>query len=292
MQDTITQDKTGAALDKYRFALFQEVAEGMTNDAVFPTGFDVVLRLRRILQDPNYSLDQLAKVVGTEPVVSLRLVNLANSAAYRRGNPIRTVKDAVGRLGVNSVRSIAMSVVMAELLNSKGMSIYGQVTQSLWEHSLRTACASQVISRRLTRVNPDEAMLAGLVHDVGVFYLLYRFANHEELLQRPDSSIHLAARWHEAIGHHLLMVMGVPDEVAEACLDHDSNRPIPARPVGLTDVVYVGNMIAGGVASWLGASAETVAADQLAAEAREIHADLMPEIEDYQAELGALLGPG
>ena len=42
-------------------------------------------------------------------------------------------------------------------------------------------------------------MLAGLVHDIGVFYLLYRFARHEELRQRPNSALHLAARWHDLI---------------------------------------------------------------------------------------------
>lgn len=289
MHDVLDSDKSGHELNQLRFDLLKELAEGLVDDSVFPTGFDVTVQLRKVLQDPLYTIDQIARLVSTDPVVSLQLINLANSAAHRRGDLVKSVKDAVNRIGVDSVRAIAMSIAMKQLLRSKEMAIYRSITQSLWEHSLHTACACQVIGKRLTRFNPDEAMLAGLVHDIGVFYLLYRFSSHEELRNRPVSAKFLAAHWHEAIGHQLLIAIRMPEEVAEACFDHDSNRPIPSRPSSLSDVVYVGNLISGGISAWLGSNEETAVSDRLVTEAREIYADLLAEIDAYQNELAGML---
>jgi HD-like signal output (HDOD) protein len=252
MDTTPTDDKKGDALNAQRFHMLEDIAKELAGDVVFPTAFDVVTRLRKALHDPSLSLDRLADVIEVEPLISVRLIGLANSAAYsRRGPEVRSVKAAVQRLGLNIVRSTAMAIAMNQLLRSKELVEFSGLADKLWQHSLHTAAAAEVVARRMTRISADEALLAGLVHDLGAFYMLYRASRYAELRARPDSLKYLIMQWHESIGHTLLIALGLPEAVADAMRDHDKPRPTPPAPRNLADVVYTGNMLAGGMHEWL-----------------------------------------
>lgn len=246
------QDKTGDALKAQRFQMLEDIAKELQGEVVFPTYFDAVLRIRKALQDPNHSIGELANSISTEPLISAKLLRLANSVAFNpRGVEVNDMKSAVTRLGLNAVRSTAMSIVMNQLLRAKGMADYTQLTQSLWVHSIKTASAAKVIAKQLTRFNPDEAFLAGLVHDLGAFYMLYRATQYEELKSRPDSVKYLIVQWHESIGVSLLDALGMPTEIVEATVDHDQLRPCPPTIRELSDVIYIANMLADGHFEWL-----------------------------------------
>lgn len=247
-------NKTGAALSEQRFHMLEDIAKDLAGEVVFPTTFDLVVRLRKVLQDPNLSIDQIVAFVSLDPLMSARLLSLANSAAFASpGKAIRSIHDAVYRLGLNHVRSCAMAIAMGQLLRAKDMVEFSDLAQKLWNHSLHTASATYVISQRMeTKINPDDAMLAGLVHDLGAFYMLYRVTQYSELRQRPDTVKYLIMQWHESIGHALLIALGVPEDIAEAAREHDQPRQLPAKPRNLTDIVYAGNLLAGGMFEWLG----------------------------------------
>ncbi len=282
-------DKKGEALERQRFQLLSDIAKDLSDETTFPTCFDLVIRLRKALQDPDQTIDQIARLISIEPLIPLRLIHLANSALYSRGVEVKDAKAAIQRLGLRHVRSAAMAIAMTQLLNSKDMVVFGELPQQLWDHSLRAACAAQVIARRMTRINPDEAMLAGLVHDLGAFYLLYRFSQYEELRQRPDTTRFLVARWHESIGHSLLMALGIPEEIAQAMLDHDTPRPLPHPPNNLSDLVYVANILAGSRSAWLDLGPDSNAEKAAKAEANQSYEEWLGEIEAVEYEMRAML---
>ena len=287
MENSPTSDKTGAALNEQRFQMLQDIAKELATDVVFPTSFDLVSRLRKLLQNPNLSIDQVATFVGVEPLISARLISMANSAAFgSTGKQIKTVHDAVLRLGLNNVRTTAIAIAMNQLLRSKELVKFSDLTDRLWQHSLHTAVAAELIARHMTRISPDEALLAGMVHDLGAFYMLYRATQYEELRQRPDTIKHLIIQWHESIGHALLIALGIPEEIAEAMREHDQPRPLPEKPRNLTDVVYVANLLAGGIFEWLGRDAPAEA-NQYALTPQYL--ELAEEIGDHERELRAVL---
>lgn len=253
MDSPLDQDKTGSELNAQRFQMLEDIAKELSGEVVFPTYFDAAVRLRKAMQDPNQSLDAIANALGIEPLISTKLLHLANSVLYNpSGNPVRSLQAAISRLGLDTVRSTALAIAMNQLLRSKDMADFSDLTRNLWEHSLRTASAAYVIARRLTRYKPDEAMLAGLVHDLGAFYMLYRATQYPELRSRPDSVRYLIIQWHESIGHTLLLALGLPEDLAEAVREHDQPRQAPpAVPRNLTDIVYVANLMAGGAHEWL-----------------------------------------
>lgn len=277
-------DKRGADLDRQRFQILTDIAAELSSEVVFPTSFDVVVKLRKALQDPQISLPRIAAMIALEPFLATRVIALANSAMYNPGQmAVKDVKRAIERIGLNVVRSTAMAIAMRQLVQSRKVVGFQELSQRLWGHSLRSASAAYVLAKRLTRLNPDEALMAGLVHDLGAFYMIYRAGHYEELLLRPDTAKYLVLRWHEAVGHALAVALGMPDEIADAMQDHDQPRVVPDPPKTLADVVYLANLIAGGKFEWADFAEDgpSIRLDDV----RELGEAFRDEIDRHQAEM-------
>jgi len=278
------QDKKGDALKAQRFQMLEDIAKELSGEVVFPTYFDAVLRLRKVLQDASQSIGGIAAAVSLEPLISAKLLHLANSVAFNpEGREVVDLKSAIARLGVNAVRTAAMSIVMNQLMRAKGMADFADLTHSLWDHSIKTAAAARIIAKSMTRLNPDEAMLAGLIHDLGAFYMLYRATQYEELRHRPDSVKYLIIQWHESIGVSLLNAIGIPEEIVEATVEHDQIRPPPSSIRSLSEVIYVANMLAEGHFEWLMQGKPDCPAELIAL--NEKYGHLMPEIDALMIEM-------
>jgi putative nucleotidyltransferase with HDIG domain len=277
-------DKKGDALKSQRFQMLADIAKELSGEVVFPTYFDAVLRLRKILNDPDLSMADIAHAVAVEPLISAKLLQLANSAAFNAGGKqLVDLKSAITRLGLNSVRTTALSIVMTQLMRAKGMADFSELTHSLWEHSITTAAAANIVARKLSRQNPEEAMLAGLIHDLGAFYMLYRATQYDELRHRPDTVKYLIIQWHESIGVSLLNALGLPEEIVESTIDHDHMRPTPTTIRNLSDIVYVANMLSGGHFEWLMQDQPEIPAEMNILEEKYGH--LRPEIDALAAEM-------
>ena len=278
------QDITGDALKAQRFKMLEDIAHELAGEVVFPTYFDAVMRLRKVLQDPNNSIGDIANAVVLEPLISAKLLHLSNSVAYNpSGKEITDLKSAISRLGIQTVKNTAMAIVMAQLLRARNMAAFTDLTQELWKHTIKTAAASRILAREKTRINPEEALFAGLVHDLGAFYMLYRAAQYPELVERPDSLKYLMINWHESIGVSLLNALGIPQEIVDATIDHDHARPIPVTIRTMGDIVYVANMLAGGHFEWLMQDQADMEADIDGLRAQ--YAEQLPEIDAFTEEM-------
>lgn len=245
-----TGGNKGTDLKSQRFQMLEDIALDLYgNEFSFPTCFDAALRIRDVLRKNSASLREIAHEVAMEPLVVSRLLRMANSVSQSTGSKqITEVEAAIGRLGLEMSRSVAFAVAMDQLLRSKDLVVFGDVPRQVWMHSLHTAAAARVLARKFTHQSVDDAFIAGLVHDLGAFYLLYRAAQYEELRARPETVKHLIAEWHESIGESLLGALGLPECVIVATHEHDQPRPSVLSPHTLTDVVYVANLLSGGPA--------------------------------------------
>ena len=278
------RDKKGDELKAQRFEMLADIAKELSGEVIFPTYFDAVLRLRKVLQDSSLSIIEIAAAVSMEPLIGAKLLHLANSVAFNpAGLEVVDLKSALTRLGVNAVRTTAMSIVMSQLMRAKGMANFAELTHALWDHSIKTAAAARIIAKNLTRLNPEEAMLAGLIHDLGAFYMLYRATQYEELRHRPDSVRYLIIQWHESIGVSLLNAIGIPEEIVDATVDHDQVRSTPSPIRSLPEVVYVANMLAGGHFEWLMQNQSDYPADLTLL--NEKYDYLLPEIDALVVEM-------
>ena len=220
MSPTREEDKTGDALKAQRFRMLEDIATEMSRKLVFPTCFDVTIRLRELLDDPDAPIEKISAAVSLDPMISSRLLSAANSVLNRRdGPPCKDLQSAIMRIGTKSVRSLALGIAMRQLLLAKDLTDFDGTSRRLWTHSVTTAAACSILAQKFGRVTADQALFAGLVHDLGASYMLYRAAQYDELRERPDTVRHLVYQWHESIGESLLFSLGIPEEIAIATRD-------------------------------------------------------------------------
>src|SRR5574343_1528929 len=233
------------------FKILEDIARDLSGDEItFPTFLDITFQVRSALKDPNLSIEQLAKLVGAEPLMSAKIIRMANSVALNpSGREIADVKSAIVRVGMEAVRTVSFAVAMEQLLKSKQMQPFEDISQRLWVHTSHVAALCRVLAKKLAKINGDEAMFAGLVHDLGVFYLMSRAANFPEFLNDKAELHALLVGWHDNIGHALLSALGSPESILEAVQMHETDREITAVKK-LSDVLYVANKIANRSASW------------------------------------------
>lgn len=274
----------------FHFGILEEIAQDLSGEANFPTCLDAALVVRNTLREPHVSLERVAQVVSIEPLVASKLLRLANSVPYNpSGRSVSDLKAAISRLGFEAVRTTSLAVAMDQMLKSRQLAAFEDLSKATWEHSLQVAAISRVLARRIGGINSDEALLAGMVHDIGIFYLLYRAAERPEYLDNREAIVELVVGWHESIGENLLHALGLPERVVDAVRDHDHSHSPADVPCTLKDVLYFANLLAGGNFEWLPGAAEVVETDDKTQD-RARYADLLEEAEEDIRELRAALG--
>lgn len=270
------------------FRILEDIARDLSGDVNFPICMDAAILVRNTLKDPLANLERVVQVVGIEPLISSKLLRLANSVIYNpSGKSITDLATAIGRLGFEAVRTISLAVAMDQMLKSRNLVSYDDIAKKAWEHSIQVAALARVLARRLGRINPDDAMLAGMVHDIGIFYLLYRAAEYQEYRDNEPAMLELLKGWHESIGESLLHILGLPDHITDAVRDHDQLHNIET-PCTVRDVLYFANLLAAHGEEWLPADADSIAVELMRAD-RERYVDIVKEAEDDIAELRASL---
>jgi len=199
-----------------RLDAFNSIAASASRgELTFPANVDASLKLQQALADPDCHIEAAVRLVQADPLLAARTVAIANSAAYNRsGNDITNVRTAVQRLGVRTLQSVVASLIVRQLGSTITEPQLKAKADQLWEHTAHVAALSQVIARRVTRVDPDTALFAGIMHEVGGFYLLSR-ANEFPGILNGD-----AQEWVEhgeqAVGRGVLTKLKVPEAVMQA----------------------------------------------------------------------------
>jgi HD-like signal output (HDOD) protein len=226
-----------------RLEAFKSIAaEAGRGELTFPTSVDATLKLQRALSDPELHIDQAARLVQAEPLLAARTVAIANSVAYNRtGNAITNVRAAVQRVGFRPLNALAAAVIVRQLDSKITQPELRAKADQLWKHSAHVAALSQVIARRVTHVDPETALFAGIVHEVGGFYLLSRAAEFPGLLDGdPEEWIEYGEI---EIGRGVLKKLCVPAPVMEAIeAMWNGLRALP--PENLGDTLMLANDLA------------------------------------------------
>ena len=219
---------------------FRHAARTVTiGEVSFPTSLDASRRVLKAVENPDIGLATLAKIVVAEPLLSAKVIRLANSVALNPTNlPVRDVRQAVLRVGMDPVKSLAMALILDQLRQSQRHSLCRDYANRLWERSVHVAALSYVLSRKLTRLNADEAMFAGIVHDLGRFYLLSRLADFPALLEAPPLLAEIINDFAEVLTEKVLNALNMPDFVVQAVLaSRRYSGPMP--PDNLADLLFI-----------------------------------------------------
>jgi len=237
MPEAVTKDFA------YRF--LRDIAQDLSRKELkFPTFIDASLSVRMALAKKDLSSTELSRVVSSEPLLCARVVALANSAALNpSGREVSDVKNAVLMVGQTAVRSLSVSLAMEQIAHAKELEPFKLQARELWEHCLEVAALAFVIGKRRGLANPDEALFAGLVHDLGHFYLMWRATKFHEINAQTEELRSIVHDWHPGIGAALLQSLDLPETVSRACDEHELSPA--ALPSGsLSELISLSNRCA------------------------------------------------
>ncbi len=206
-----------------------------------PTLPEVALRVRDVVDDENANAHQIANIIGQDAALSARLIQVANSPLYRGRNEIDRLDMVVSRLGNKLVRNLVTSQVMKQMFQATHDAVDTHL-RAVWEHSVQVAAISRVLAGQCPGISPDQAMLAGLLHDIGTLPILYRAEERPELLETPGLLDHLINTLHTRVGGAILRHWAFPEALVQAAEQHeDLTRQHEGGP-DLVDVVQVANL--------------------------------------------------
>jgi HD-like signal output (HDOD) protein len=210
-----------------------------------PSFPDVALRVRRALADEDVSIDQVVRVVSAEPSLVVRLLQLGNSAALNpSGRRLTDLRAAMTRIGFNMARSATIAFAMSQLRRAEAYKGLEKPFNELWLASTRVAAVSFVVAKRQTKVSPELALLAGLLHTVGKLYLLTRAARFPELLNDAAVYPSLVQVWHARIAKAILVNWEMAPAVVDAVQGFEACDREREGEIDLLDILWAGRALA------------------------------------------------
>ncbi|WP_339802360.1 HDOD domain-containing protein [uncultured Marinobacter sp.] len=217
-------------------------AELRSNQISLPSVPDVAWKVRRLADRDDSTADDIARAITADPSMAAKIVRACNSALYRGFSDVRNVRDGVVRLGVRTTRQLVTVFAMREVFRSRQPELQ-KAMDELWEYSRNVAALSYVLAESVSGIDPEEALLAGLLHDLGTIPVLVHAEHHPALF--ADASLLQAAieELRGDVGAAILENWGFPGGFVEAARHgFDWRYECPAEQPQLVDVVIVSRL--------------------------------------------------
>lgn len=228
-----------------RFTFVASLADNLSNGSLeLPSFPEIVVRIRQALEDEHCTTDKLSRLISSEPALAARLLQIANSAAIRRGpESINDVSAAVNRLGRDIVRNSAMSFAIKQLRDAQKLQAAQPYLEVVWNEGMNAAALCYVLAKKFTKLNPDEALLVGLLHGIGKLYILAQAEHHPELFRDQQALHELLDEWHAGIGSAILDSMGFGEGIAAAVGNYLDIEREHAGAADFTDLLTMAHIV-------------------------------------------------
>ncbi len=190
------------------------------NKLQLPSLPNVAFKLKEAMQQ-DIGVHEAVDIIQIDPPIVTKLIQVANSPLYAPTSPITNCLDAVTRLGLEATRSLVMGISLKQLFNCKDKQLLKAI-QQLWKKSLYISSLSFVLAQETETINPEDALLAGLITDIGVIPLLHFAEQYPEqypdLTELENSIPYLRA----PVGALLLHTLGFSEELSN--IPHQSEN--------------------------------------------------------------------
>lgn len=206
-------------------------AELSSGNLQLPSLPEAVIRVRNALAKPDFTTEELARIITTEPALVGSIFTMANSIAFRRsGSETNDLKIAISRIGIGMVQTAATTFALRQLRESAAFQEVEHLLAPEWDRSARVAAATYLIAQKSRKVKPDEALIVGLLHNIGRIYLYSRATKFPEIFESPEQCEQLMASFHTGVGKAIIEHWNLPGETAIAVEQQDDSSPSPDVP--------------------------------------------------------------
>jgi putative nucleotidyltransferase with HDIG domain len=208
-----------------------------------PTVPGIVQKISKMVENPDTSAADVGRLISQDQVLSAKVLRMANSAFFGMSRKISSITQALVILGFDVVKGLVLTSSVFDMVK-KSMT-------GLWEHSIGCAAAAGVIAHRIGREDPEEILVAGLLHDLGKVVLTLQLpedtARILRLTETEKISFYEAEKkvldfTHEDVGLWLAEHWNLPEVLAEPMRYHHDPEKAKLAPVQ-TAVVHLANIV-------------------------------------------------
>lgn len=228
--------------------LFLQLIQDLMADKLeLPSMPDIAVKVRQAINEREAGAGEVAKIIQNDPVVAAQVMKAANSSLFAGQNPVDNLSAAIVRLGLKNTREVVTAVTMRQVFKTKNPLLNKRMVE-LWMHSSLVAAITAVIARRLKGFSADRALLAGLIHDIGVVPMLAHAHDYPELARDPGL-LEAAIKEHRGqVGAMILRRWNFPEDMITVALEAESWHREGGAAGDYADLIVVAQLQSGGMA--------------------------------------------
>jgi len=210
------------------------------NHLILPTLPEVALKVRDAVEKEDASAAEISKIISMDVALSARLLQVCNSPLYRTRMHVENLQTAIARLGNIQVRNLVSSMVMQQMFQATS-DVLDKKMRKAWEHSTNVASISYVLAAA-AGIPKDQALLAGLIHDIGALPIIVHAEDIPELRDDAELLDKIIKKLHTIIGERILRDWEFPQSLIDVAAQHENLNRDPETEVDYVDVVIVANL--------------------------------------------------
>jgi len=205
----------------------EEVIEKAESLSYMPT---IVLKLMEMISDPDITVHEIVAVIEKDQGLVARIFKVSNSAFYGRLQKAENLTDAVITLGLRGIKSFVIAQAVKHVLTIADVDDH-----SLWEHAVKVSITSTVLAKELRYDMPEDALVSGLVHDIGKAFIGSVYPEVPSLIQQKiikdnvtyDEAEQIILDFnHAEIGALITEKWGFPQKIVDVIRHHHSTDGI------------------------------------------------------------------
>lgn len=233
-----TNDKDAQRREAEARICFQLYKDLQIDALLLPSLPALAIRVRQAINDDVSDARAIAQMVENDPAIAAKILKAANSALYGGRGKVETTASAIVRLGTRTTTQLMMGFALNEVFHIKSKAI-GTHVKSLWQHSTHVAAICFAIAREYPCIDPEHALLMGLVHDIGAIPVL-SFADESKLLQEDDELLKsVIVRLQGEMGAMILRQWAFSPDVVSAARDAENWARYHEGQADATDLLIV-----------------------------------------------------
>ena len=216
----------------------QILADAKSGKLILPSPPDWLLKVSSAIQSDRRDCTYIARLIQLDPALAARIIQVANSSLYRGASTISDCQHALMRMGLHTARNLVYVFALRQGFKPKS-AIIGKRMQAVWDHSRRVAAISAVLARHRRGLDPNRALLAGLVHDIGIFPILQYVDQLPELRQDQERLEHILCRLRSTLGTFVLKQWKFDEELCRIPGEAENWLRDTGHPADYADLVVV-----------------------------------------------------
>lgn len=244
--DVVREEREEIFLDYDIESTENSLEQCLNNDLInerlhLPSLPDVAVKIGKALEDESTDAERIAKIIQSDVAMTAKIIHVANSAMYSVRSPADCCAAAVVRLGIHTTHRLVLSFALRELFNTRS-GVLKERMKALWAHSLQVSAVSYVLAKMTGPFNPEHAMLAGLLHDIGEIAILTYAEKFPDVANDEAQMEQIITNMRGAVGSMILRSWDFTEDLIQVTSEAENWQRDSANGPDYADLVNVAQL--------------------------------------------------